>query len=385
MDKQLNILMVCKTLPWQFKGGIQTHTWELAKALTDRGHKISILNAGSIKKKTKVSEVEGIEIIQIPYIPGRYIKPLSVLAEELAFNWSAKQWVKENHERFDIIHAQGRSGYLLYTIKGIRKKLITTVHGLIEIESARYKWYNLDKRFHKMMATRYERRQLAASQMLIAVSQDLKSQITAPKQKHIEVINNGVRLGKIGTVAPIEKDHNKFLFIGRLHPVKNILPLVNAMAKSHPSLKLDIVGDGELREQIAAVITNNKLGDRIKLIGELTGEEINQIMPNYQALVLPSLYETQGIVLIEANAHAIPVIASDIPAIRETVEHEMNGLLCDPNKVETFVEAMAYLSNVPQLAQHMGLKGQVKVQANFLWTSIADKTEKAYHKIEKAC
>lgn len=383
-QKPLNILMLCKSLPWQFKGGIQTHTWELARALHNRGNNITILNAGSYKKGVESTVKEGIEIIQIPYLPGRYFKPLAILLEEFAFNWSAKNWVKNNHKHYDIIHAQGRSGYLLYAIKALRNKLITTVHGLIEIESSRHKWYNIDKWLHKLMAARLEQKQLNASKQLIAVSKDLKSHLNH-KEEAIEVISNGVNFTKMGSVLPSSKDHTRFLFIGRLHPIKNILPLVQAMSKSAPFLKLDIVGDGELREQIKTEIVKNGLENRVRLLGEMTGNQINELIPNYQALVLPSHYETQGIVLMEANAQAIPVIASDISAIRETVEQNHNGLLCDPNDLGTFVNAMVYLSNDIQAAQHMGLKGQVKVLANYQWPTIANKTEAVYRKIAASC
>ena len=79
--------MLCKSLPWSFKGGIQTHAWTLSKELKALGHQVSIISAGSFLKGKSYFK-EGIEIIEIPYFPGRYILPFSTLAEEFFFNLS---------------------------------------------------------------------------------------------------------------------------------------------------------------------------------------------------------------------------------------------------------------------------------------------------------
>ena len=150
----LHILLICKTLPWQFKGGIQTHTWELARSLASKGHQVSILNGGSFRKRTKVAEKEGIRIIEVPYFPGRYIKPISLIAEELSFNWSVLHWVRKNHMKFDIIHAQGRSGYLLSFYSKIHHRLVNTVHGLIDIENKGKKWYHINHQLHHTFTRR---------------------------------------------------------------------------------------------------------------------------------------------------------------------------------------------------------------------------------------
>ena len=105
MKTALNILMICKSMPWRFKGGIQTHTWQLAQALIAEGHQVMVLTAGGYKRPEKAVVKNGVNIVEIPYLPGRYVKPIAALAEEFAFNWAAKRWVQNHHEVYDIIHA----------------------------------------------------------------------------------------------------------------------------------------------------------------------------------------------------------------------------------------------------------------------------------------
>lgn len=380
-QKTFHILLVCKTMPWQFKGGIQTHTWQLAKALLAKGHEVSILSGGPFRSTAKNVLKEGIRLITIPYFPGRYIKPISFLAEEFSFNWAVKNWVKSNHETFDIIHGQGRSGYLLFLIKGVHKKLVNTVHGLIDLENQNSRWYEINRQLHTFFTTRIEKRLLKCSKLNISVSESLKEQVqTLRVDKPLKVISNGVsienNLGEESNSKP-----NRFLFVGRLHPIKGISAIVEHMVHISDDIGLDIIGNGTEYERIKKLIETNGLQKKVRLLGEYSNEKIHEVLPYYKALILPSQYETQGIVLLEANVHAIPVIASDIPAIRETVTDNYNGILCHPDHPEQFINAMEYLSLNPIQAEQMGQNGRLKVLKQYTWDQIADRTIQAYNKI----
>ena len=383
--KTLSILLICKTMPWQFTGGIQTHTWQLAQALNKKGHKVTVLSGGPFRSAEHKSIKAGITWIATPYLPGRYIKPIRFLAEELAFNWKVLQWVKRHQNDFDVIHAQGRSGYLLYSVKGIHKKLVSTVHGLIDLEAKPKRWYDLNGRIHMELTRLFENRLLKASGLSISVSHALKEQIRELRTGDVsEVIPNGVSLRYAGHQMAIEKPA-RFLFVGRLHPIKGITAIVEQMSLLRGKLYLDIIGSGSEHNKISRVIQENGLAQYVRLLGEYPNEKVHEVLPDYQALILPSQYETQGIVLLEANAHSIPVIASDIPAIRETVENHHNGLLCPPDHPEAFVQAMQYMVDHPWETDRMGQNGKKKVMKQFTWDMIADQTIEAYYKLVKSC
>ena len=379
---KLHILFICKTLPWTFKGGIQTHTWELAKAMHKLGHNISILTGGPFRSEEKITCKNGIEIISLPYFPGRYIKPVSFAAEEISFNWYARNWVKMNHDRFDIVHAQGRSGYLLYTVKAIREKLMSTVHGLIELEMANFKWYNFNRHFHKFLAIIFEKRLIKGSKLNISVSKALKAHIHEFRGKGqlVKVIPNGVQGGFEAHKLIIPKQ-SRFLYVGRLHPVKGIANIVKAMEYAGPNIILDIIGGGPHEPKIKKIVKEKNLEDSVRLLGERSNEVIHEVMKYYQGLVLPSHYETQGIVILEANSHAIPVVASDIPAIRETVKDKFNGILCNHEKPLEFIRGMQYISDHPLEAHKMGINGIVQVEESYTWDKIADRTIETYTKL----
>ncbi|NVJ47689.1 MAG: glycosyltransferase family 4 protein [Cytophagia bacterium] len=381
-NRALKILLISKTLPWQFKGGIQTHTWELAKSLVAIGHQVSILNGGPYRSKTNTNKIEGIQVIQTPYFPGRYLKPISLIAEEFSFNWAVLKWIKKNHRSFDIIHAQGRSGYLLSFNSQIRSRLVNTVHGLIDIENQDKKWYQLNYSLHHSFTKRIEDKLFKSASGLVAVSNALKDELLGKRviQKPIQVISNGVNSFEAPRVIS-NSNQSRFLFIGRLHPIKGIAELVEKMDMANDTVFLDIIGNGPEKGKIEKLIALKGLQNRVRLLGEYSNDKIHSVLPYYTALVLPSKYETQGIVLLEANSEGIPVIASDIPAIRETVSQGENGLLCSKDRPEEFVIAMNYLARAPHDCKVMGQKGKSKVAAHYTWQRIAEQTESFYYTI----
>lgn len=380
-NRTLHVLLICKTMPWQFKGGIQTHTWQLAKALSAKGHAVSILSGGPFRSTERHTEKEGISLINIPYFPGRYIKPISYLAEEFSFNWAAKQWVAANHGSFDIIHAQGRSGYLLFMVKSVHQKLVNTVHGLVDLENQHSPWYGVNRKLHTFFTKHIEKRLLKCSKLNISVSKSLKKQVqTLRVNKPLKVISNGVATEN-SSAQVIAVKPARFLFVGRLHPVKGISAIVENMIHIQGEICLDIVGYGTEYEKIKRLIESNNLHNKVRLLGEYSNEKIHEVLPYYQALILPSQYETQGIVLLEANVHSIPVIASDIPAIRETVTSNYNGILCQPDQPAQFISAMEYMTQNPLKTKEMGRNGRAQVLKQYTWDQIAERTLSAYNKI----
>ncbi len=382
MEKAKHILLICKSMPWRFKGGIQTHTWELAQALVKQGQKVSVLTGGRFRNPIHRYQKSGVDFIEIPFFPGRYIKPIAFVAEEFCFNWQAKQWVKRNHDQFDIIHIQGRSGQLLITDQALRSKLITTFHGLITKEYSNRNPFDINGRMHRWLTQKFEQKLVAHSKQSIAVSESLISDIQeqSPHSKNILLIPNGV---KSQPKVEIDKSRDivRFLFVGRLHQVKGLDKIIENFRHSKPYVHLDIIGDGPMMQTWFERVKMLGFQDRINFWGAMDNDNIMKILPSYQALLLPSDYETQGIVLLEANAQSVPVIASDLPAIRESVVHGYNGLLCNPQDGKEFIYTMNYLAMDHGFASKLGANGFHHVQRHFSWDKIAQQTLSTYQKI----
>jgi glycosyltransferase involved in cell wall biosynthesis len=128
------------------------------------------------------------------------------------------------------------------------------------------------------------------------------------------VMANGIDKRFFDTVRkPRSLGVTDLLFVGRLSPQKNLSALLEAVG-AIDAVTLDIVGDGECRRELAALIRDRGLKN-VTLHGELDRRAIRELYATRSALILPSLYEAQPVVLLEAMASRIPIIASNVVGI----------------------------------------------------------------------
>ena len=132
-----------------------------------------------------------------------------------------------------------------------------------------------------------------------------------------------------------------FVTVGRLAEVKNHARLIEAMRGIDDAVLL-IAGDGECREALARMCSDPALGGRVRLLGEVAPDDLGDLFAAADAFVLPSLWESFGLAAVEAVAAALPVAASDIPALREvlSVETGHGALYFAPDSVEAIADAL---------------------------------------------
>jgi D-inositol-3-phosphate glycosyltransferase len=129
-------------------------------------------------------------------------------------------------------------------------------------------------------------------------------------QGRVVVMPNGVDedFFKV-TRRPTGSETLKLLFVGRLSPHKNLPALIEALGAIKREITLDIIGDGECHSELRMLIADRNLRN-VRLHGRLSREEVREFYATCSALILPSLYEVQPIVLLEAMASRLPIIVS---------------------------------------------------------------------------
>jgi len=137
------------------------------------------------------------------------------------------------------------------------------------------------------------------------------------------------------TVAPT------FLCVARLSPQKGLSLLIDAAAQLAPEIDftIHIVGDGEMRDELAARIKERGLGTRVSLLGWRSASDIRNALRTAHALVLPSFAEGLPVVLMEALALECPVIATAIAGIPELVDQEC-GWVIPAGSTHALMEAL---------------------------------------------
>ena len=141
--------------------------------------------------------------------------------------------------------------------------------------------------------------------------------------------------------------------IGRLARQKNQAILLEALLHL-PKAHLVIGGDGELKETLQKQVIKLQLQKRVHLLGEIEPQDVWKLLSISNVFVFPSIYESMGLAIVEAMSSGLPVIASDIPAIRETMGDA--GILVPADSGKEIAKAVQKILDSPELARTMSEK-----------------------------
>ncbi len=158
-----------------------------------------------------------------------------------------------------------------------------------------------------------------------------------------------------------------FLFVGRLVYYKGLELLLDTLARV-PRARLDVVGDGPLREILTRRAEAEDLRGRVRFVGELDDRELSRRMRSSAALVLPSLKrsETFGLVQLEAMAAGLPVVSTQLPTgVAEVNIDRETGRLVPPGDVAALAGALEEILDDPAMADAWGEAGRIRVREHF--------------------
>lgn len=189
----------------------------------------------------------------------------------------------------------------------------------------------------------------------------------------IEVVENGVDLALWDQPAKIKPPTPQFVFVGRLVWWKAVDLLIEAMEKA-PDAALRIIGEGPERPRLERKAANGGAAGRIRFEGFRPQPEIAGALAAATALVLPSMRECGGAVILEAFACRTPAIATGWGGPADYITPE-TGVLVEPSGRDAFIEglagAMRLLGSDPALCARMGAAARAHVEANYTWTAKA--------------
>ncbi|MEM3513619.1 MAG: glycosyltransferase family 4 protein, partial [Thermoplasmata archaeon] len=173
------------------------------------------------------------------------------------------------------------------------------------------------------------------------------------------------------------------IFLGRLHIEKSPVHLLHALKKiKRDNVGLVFVGpdDGEL-VNLRQVSANFMLEKRVKFIGKVDEEKKYGLLANADLLVLPSMYEGFGIVLLESWAMSKPVIASRVGGVPYIVSDGKDGLLYEWGDIDALAKKIEFLLENDEVRKKMGEAGRKKVEEKYTRTKVVDKIERVYREL----
>ena len=154
--------------------------------------------------------------------------------------------------------------------------------------------------------------------------------------------------------------------VANLTEQKGLPYLIKAAAivlKSHPEAQFHFVGEGHLRNSLQQYIEALGVTENVKLLGFQPNAAA--LMSTFDIFVLPSLWEPFGLVLLEAMANGLPIIATDVDGVADVVLDGQTGILVPPADPEALAMAIRRLIEHPDLAREMGRRGWERCATEF--------------------
>lgn len=174
----------------------------------------------------------------------------------------------------------------------------------------------------------------------------------------------------------------RLLFVGRLVPKKGLSYLIEALARvraSHPDATLDIVGSGPEERRLRARVRSLSLSHAIRFHGAVSHAALPEFYRDAAITVVPSVIDKAGdregfgLVIVEALGCGCAVIASDLPAIGDTIRDGVTGLLARAADTAHLAERIAYLLERPPLQRQLAAQGRAYALAHYDWERVADR------------
>jgi glycosyltransferase involved in cell wall biosynthesis len=360
-------------------GGAEKHIQLLAKSLKDDGYDIRVVCSNYKKLDAWCAEMkkDGIEVLRIKvshkHDPRHYFQLKKIL----------KQYSPE------LLHLHlwnpGSCRYGFWAAARNKTPIVTTEHDPFAL-----------KGFKK----NFKRKSLEKTAHTITVSGANYGQMLKwyPESKgHISVIHNGIDLeafekqlmhfttqekqkirSKLFGATP---DDTVLLTIAALHPRKGIKYLIRAMRKiveQKNSTKLVIIGEGPEKKELEKLTEKLQLQKHVRFLGRQ--ENIPKILKSSDIFVLPSVKEAFGLVLLEAMAAQLPVVAARVGGIPEIVEDRKSGILVPPQDEDALAKHILMLINNRPLREKLAFLGHHRVKM-FDAEAMVEKTKKVYHEV----
>lgn len=220
---------------------------------------------------------------------------------------------------------------------------------------------------------------------IISATKDMAKKLAQDYgRKDVVIIENGVNSSEFENAKAKDLAYEKprVIFVGRIDENKGVEYLIKAflqVRKNRKSASLLIVGDGPLKKKL-----ENKYGSMndIHFLGRIPHEEISEYLAACNLFALPSIFEGQGLVLMEALASGLPIIASDLSGISELIVDGKNGMLTKAGDENELAEKIELILDDIKLQRKMRANNLKKGQLHD-WKNICKQYIKLFERYKR--
>ena len=379
--RRLRIAML--TYSTRPRGGV-VHALEVSGALARRGHDVEVMALGRADER----------FFRDPEVPSRIVRfepPDAPFDERIqamleAYTDGLEQPLSEGG--FDLIHSQdclSANAALALRDRGAIDHVIRTVHHIDDFTSP------------SLIAC--QDRSILGPDALLCVSEPWVQRLAEEFGVSARIVRNGVDARRHRPPADrAERDRDRaaaglngqltILNIGGIEPRKGSLTLLEAFGRLRelaPELDpvLLVAGGATLFDYRSEIdrfhdrVGELELGDHVRVLGSLSDDELSRLYRAADLFAFPSTKEGFGLAALEALACGLPVVASDIDALRTFLEHDRSALLVPAQDGHAFARALVTLAGDPDARDRLRAGGQA-VAREFTWDAAAAAHERVY-------
>jgi glycosyltransferase involved in cell wall biosynthesis len=393
--RPLKVAFLSQEFSKNCNGGVCRYTYDLAHALAELGNEVHVITKSEINREYGYRDgavfvhkivPESMDFLDLP-------EAMHISHKNLSYSYAAALKLLELMDALGIQIVEAP----LWDAEGFVFSLVNPIPLVIRLETPLFKvaeiqgWHiTKDLKLVNWMEGETVRR----ADKAIAISNDIRTVIST----HHTIPQEGIELCPLGIEVPDEsallRDRNKngfdVLFVGRLEKRKGVETLFKAIPlvlKEVQDTQFHIVGSdtnlapngGSYREFLLQNL-GKKYHKNVRFVGYVDDKELKDFYRNCDIFVAPSLYESFGLIYLEAMAWGKPVIGCDTGGAPEIIEDGETGILIPPEDVNALAGAIINHKD-EKLRAKIGEKGRRKVENEFSMIKMAENTYNIYRDV----
>jgi len=379
-------------------GGLNVYVRELARELAERGHQVDVFTRradADAPETVPLSDAGHARLVHVAAGPKRYVAKEELAAYLDAFEAGIFAFAEREGLGYDVIH----SHYWLSGVAGERLKArfrvphVAMFHTLGEVKNrSRISELEPEPRIEAERGIARE-----ADRVVVASrdEQQLLVRLYGAEAGRITVVPCGVNLELFQPIAMddarrqlgLRDDDRILLFVGRIEPLKGVDILLGAAAQLEATSDcfVIVVGcessakDGEMAH-LRSLASQLGIAERVSFLGAVDHERLPLFYSAADVCVVPSFYESFGLVALEAMACGTPVVASRVGGLAGTVRDGETGYLIPWRCPEPFAERLELLLGNEELRRAMGQSAREAV-GRYRWGNVAEAVVSIYREL----
>lgn len=370
-------IAITSDIYYPMTNGVAVFAHNLALGLAKNGHQVMVICPSFTGKKHKTVK-DGVttmylKSMRFPFYPDQINtvpakkELLGVKLPRLVYKngiWNSPYpypEVKKALKKFkpDVIHNQTAEMIAIAATSYAHKNnvpLVATGHAYPDNITGQFKVLKPIKRPLDAVLRSYMASFLKHSEYATMPTEMAINDLVPKNRKHfkvtVEALSNGVDLSAFAPGVASDEIYNKYkipkdrpivLYVGRVDPEKsigNVLIAFSKVVKDLPKALMVVVGDGTDRLNLVELAKKLEISESVLFLGKVMPPDLMEVYKTGTLFATASETETQGIVLIEAAATGLPIVAVDAGAVREVCQNNVNGALCKPGDINAMYRGM---------------------------------------------